>query len=83
MFFPIVNSNSDYAPTFAPLTASIVYEQSASLAAQTTENTYNIATVFFTGLQPQIGVVQKIRSYVKSSGVGEYILSNEIGRAHV
>ena len=77
MLFPLLNSNSDYAPTFAALTASITYEQSASLAPQTTENTYNIATVFFTGLQPQVGVVDKIRSYVRSSGVGEYILSNE------
>ena len=77
MLFPLLNNNSEYAPTFAALTASVTYEQSASLAAQTTENTYNIATVFFTGLQPQIGVVDKIRSYVRSSGVGEYILSNE------
>lgn len=77
MLFPLLNNNSGYAPTFAALTASVTYEQSASLAAQTTENTYNIATVFFTGLQPQIGVVDKIRSYVRSSGVGEYILSNE------
>ena len=77
MLFPLLNSNSDYAPTFAALTASITYEQSASLSPQTTENTYNIATVFFTGLQPQVGVVDKIRSYVRSSGVGEYILSNE------
>lgn len=77
LIFPLLNSNSDYAPSFAALTASITYEQSASLASEQTENTYNIATVYFTGLQPQIGVVEKIRSYVKSSGVGEYILSNE------
>jgi len=77
LIFPLVNSNSDYAPTYAALTATITYEQSASLASATTQNTFNVATVFFTGLQPQIGVVNKIRSYVKSSGVGEYVLSNE------
>ncbi len=77
LIFPLVNSNSDYVPTYAALTATITYEQSASLASVTTQNTYNLATVFFTGLQPQIGVVNKIRSYVKSSGVGEYVLSNE------
>jgi hypothetical protein len=77
MLYPLLNRNSDYAPTFAALTASITYEQSASLTSQPTENTYNIATVFFTGLQPQVGVVNKIRSYVRSSGIGEYILSNE------
>ena len=77
LIFPLVNSNSDYAPTYAALTATITYEQSASLAATPTQNTFNVATVFFTGLQPQIGVVNKIRSYVKSSGVGEYVLSNE------
>jgi hypothetical protein len=77
LIFPLVNSNSDYAPTYAALTATITYEQSASLASTPTQNTFNVATVFFTGLQPQIGVVNKIRSYVKSSGVGEYELSNE------
>jgi len=77
LIFPLVNSNSDYAPTYAALTATITYEQSASLASTPTQNTFNVATVFFTGLQPQIGVVNKIRSYVKSSGVGEYVLSNE------
>jgi hypothetical protein len=77
VIFPLVNSNSDYAPTYAALTALITYEQSASLASTPTQNTFNVATVFFTGLQPQIGVVKKIRSYVKSSGVGEYELSNE------
>lgn len=77
LIFPLLNSNSDFAPTYAALTATITYEQSASLAPATTQNTYNVATVYFTGLQPQIGVVNKIRSYVKSSGVGEYVLSNE------
>ena len=33
--------------------------------------------MFFSGLAPQIGIVAKIRSYYKSTGVGEYILSNE------
>ena len=77
LIFPLVNSNSDFSPSYASLSATITYEQSASLAPSATQNTYNVATVYFTGLQPQIGVVNKIRSYVKSSGVGEYVLSNE------
>ena len=42
-----------------------------------TENTHNIAIVQFSGLQPQIGEIAKIRSYYKSAGVQEYIFSNE------
>ena len=55
----------------------VVYEQSASLASQSTENTHNVAVVQFSGLQPQAGEIAKIRSYYKSAGVQEYIFSNE------
>ena len=42
-----------------------------------TENTFNIVTASFSGLQPQVGTVAKIRSYYKSTGVNEYVLANE------
>jgi hypothetical protein len=42
-----------------------------------TENSNNLATVFFSNLQPQVGEVAKIKSYYRSAGIGEYILSNE------
>lgn len=75
--FPITDSNSKYILSAADVTASIVYEQSASLAPQATENSYNLATAYFSNLQPQIGTVAKIRSYYRSTGVNEYIFSNE------
>lgn len=52
-------------------------EQSASLASSGTENSYNEAVAYFTNVTPQSGQVAKIRSYYKSTGVGEYIFSNE------
>ena len=52
-------------------------EQSASLASAGTENSYNEAVAYFTNVTPQSGQVAKIRSYYKSTGVGEYIFSNE------
>ena len=77
MTFELVNSNTLYRPSSVNIiTASINYTQQTSSSAAT-ENTYNFATVFFSGLNPQIGIVAKIRSYYKSTGVGEYILSNE------
>lgn len=77
MTFELVNSNTLYRPSSVNIiTASINYTQQNSSAA-VTENTYNFATVFFSGLNPQIGIVAKIRSYYKSTGIGEYILSNE------
>jgi len=75
--FPIVNSNTLYQPKTAIVNASIIYNQSASLAPQLTENNFNVAQVTFSNLTPQAGTVSKIRSYFKSAGVGEYILSNE------
>ena len=46
-------------------------------ASTATENSNNLATVFFSNLQPQVGEVAKIKSYYRSAGIGEYILSNE------
>jgi len=77
MTFELVNDNTLYRPSSVNIiTASINYTQQNSSGAAT-ENTYNFATVFFSGLTPQIGIVAKIRSYYKSTGIGEYILSNE------
>ena len=77
MTFELVNSNTLYRPSSVNIiTASINYTQQNSSAVET-ENTYNYATVFFSGLSPQVGAVAKIRSYYKSSGIGEYIFSNE------
>jgi hypothetical protein len=76
--FPVYNSNSVYQLSSATaVTASITYEQSASLTPDVTQNTHNLVIAYFAGLQPQIGTVSKIRSYYRSAGVGEYIFSNE------
>jgi hypothetical protein len=76
--FPVDNNNSIYLLSSAKITsASILYEQSSSLPPGITENSYNIANAFFSNLEPQAGTIAKIRSYYRSSGVGEYILSNE------
>lgn len=78
--FPIINSNSQYQIATAIIgnaDSTINYVRSASLASSTTENSYNVATAFFSGLQPQVGTVAKIRSYYRSTGIAEYILSNE------
>ena len=77
MTFELVNNNTLYRPNSVNIiTASINYTQQNS-SAESSQNTYNYATVFFSGLAPQIGIVAKIRSYYKSTGIGEYILSNE------
>ena len=76
--FDIQNSNSKFRPISALVaSASITYVQSASLSTSSTENSHNLATVFFSNLQPQVGTVARIRSYYRSAGIGEYILSNE------
>lgn len=78
IIFPVNNSSEQHIVQSAfVIDTFVVYEQSASLASQTTENTHNIAVVQFSGLQPQIGEIAKIRSYYKSAGVQEYIFSNE------
>jgi hypothetical protein len=73
----ILNSNSQYIPRQGRISSiTVTYEQTAS-AEPATENKYNLATVFFTNLNPTVGTVARIRSYYRSSGIGEYILSNE------
>lgn len=75
--FSVPNSNATFIPTQVRFgTIGMSFEVSAS-GATTTENSNNLATVFFNKLQPQTGEVAKIRSYYRSSGIGEYILSNE------
>jgi hypothetical protein len=74
----IYNSISKYEPNYVFInSASVLYELSASLPGQITENSYNLATVYFTGLDPITGTISKIRSYYRSAGVGEYIFANE------
>ena len=76
--FDLNNSISKFEPYQATvLFATASYELSASLSSQVTENSYNLAVVYFNKLIPQTGTISKIRSYYRSSGVGEYILSNE------
>jgi len=76
--FELQNSNSKFQPISALVTsASVTYIQSASVSTSSTENSHNLATVFFSNLQPQVGTVARIRSYYRSAGIGEYILSNE------
>ena len=75
--FDLTADYSYFLPSAATVTASILYEQSSSLPPSLTENSFNIATVTFSGLRPQAGTIDKIRSYYRSSGVGEYIFSNE------
>lgn len=78
MQFSVFNSDSIYTPSSATIiSGTIIYEQSSSLSPEITQNTHNIATAFFSGLSPQVGTIARIRSYYRSSGVGEYIVSNE------
>ena len=73
----VQDSISRFEPDAIDITsADVIYEMSAS-GAQTTQNSNNLATVVFSNLQPQVGEVAKIRSYYRSAGIGEYILSNE------
>jgi hypothetical protein len=73
----ILNSNSQYIPRQGRISSiTVTYEQTAS-AEPATENKYNLATAFFTNLNPTVGTVARIRSYYRSAGIGEYILSNE------
>ena len=76
--FKINDSNAIFQPSYARITnATIAFEVATSGSAQTTENTNNLVSVYFSNLQPQVGTVSKIRSYYRSAGIGEYILSNE------
>lgn len=76
--FPVEENNSIYLlRTGNILSSSIEYEQSASLSNITTENSFNQVTVYFSNLDTKVGEISKIKSYYRSTGVGEYILSNE------
>lgn len=74
----IFNSNSRWQPSVLNISYSdITYELSGSLNVNTTENSFNVVNAYFTNLEPQLGTVAKIRSYYRSTGVGEYALINE------
>jgi len=74
----IYNSNSKWVPQAAEVSyAQVTYEKSGSLNVNSTENSFNVVTANFSNLEPQLGTVSKIRSYYKSTGVGEYSLINE------
>lgn len=76
--FDLIDFNQQYIPKTAVIDeALLIIEQSASLAPEQTENYHNFVTVNFTKLAPIVGTVEKIRSYCKSSGIGEYVLINE------
>lgn len=76
--FDLIDFNQQYIPKTSIISsANLVIEQSASLSSSNTENFHNFVTVHFTNLTPTIGTVAKIRSYYKSSGIGEYSLVNE------
>jgi hypothetical protein len=66
-----IYSNASFStnPTFT-------FEQLPNVSAST-QNTNNLVTVYFNNLEPQTGTVSKIKSYYRSAGIGEYILSNE------
>jgi hypothetical protein len=79
---PIVFNNPNGIENYIVKSATVtgltyIVEQSASLTSATTENSFNTAVVYFNNLAPDSGQVAKIRSYYKSTGVGEYIFSNE------
>ena len=76
--FNINNSNAIFQPSYARIVnAGIVFELATSGSATLTQNTNNLVNVYFSNLQPQTGTVAKIKSYYRSAGIGEYILSNE------
>ena len=76
--FKINNSNAIFQPSYARIVnAGIVFELATSGSATITQNTNNLVNVYFSNLQPQTGTVAKIKSYYRSAGIGEYILSNE------
>jgi hypothetical protein len=76
--FKINNSNTIFQPSYARIVnAGIAFELATSGAATLTQNTNNLVNVYFSNLQPQTGTVAKIKSYYRSAGIGEYILSNE------
>jgi len=83
MSFAINNSNDRYYPSSATISnLHVTYTLSKKADniytfENKTQNTYNSVNVNFSKLTPLVGTVAKIRSYYKSSGVGEYMLLNE------
>lgn len=78
--FPFTNASSTtlYQPKSAVITnALLIMQQSASLGFSETENRHNLAVATFYNLAPIAGTIAKIRSYYRSSGIGEYIFVNE------
>jgi hypothetical protein len=68
-------SNASFTSSNNPV---FTFEQLPSLSlTSNTQNTNNLVNVYFSNLQPQTGTVAKIKSYYRSAGIGEYILSNE------
>ena len=81
--YPIVDSNERYYPDEVELSdVDVTYTLSPNndnlyTFKNATQNTYNLVTVDFKNLTTTTGTIAKIRSYYKSSGLGEYILFNE------
>lgn len=76
--FPTTNDNLIYVLRTGNISvATVKYEQTASLTNVSTENSFNQVSTYFDNLTTQVGEISKIRSYYRSSGIGEYILSNE------
>lgn len=73
----ITTSDTEYTPSRVLIqSASFSVVQSGSFLSST-ENSYNLANITFNNLKPVAGQVARIRSYYRSSGVGEYIFANE------
>jgi len=78
LIYPVNNSSEQHIVQNALINyMEVSYAQTVPDKIDSTENTHNIAIVQFSGLQPQVGEIAKIRSYYKSAGVQEYIFSNE------
>jgi hypothetical protein len=76
--YPILRSTIPYEPTAADISdITVTYIQSTKGTVNVTENSHNLVIAYFSRLQPQSGTVSKIRSYYRSTGVEEYIFSNE------
>jgi hypothetical protein len=75
--FETINSISRYKPFQMVITSSSFELVQLPNASGSTENYFNSAVAYFSDLTPQAGTVSKIRSYYRSNGIGEYILSNE------
>lgn len=70
-------SGATVFPSSLQISNCISDEYQRPVSGSLTENKFNIATAYFSNLRPQTGQIAKIKSYYRSSGVGEYILANE------